>query len=152
MLGIFATPLVLAALLWFWLLHTESGARFAIDKAIAASSGVLAAGSLQGSFSSGVDVQDIAVKASGVGVEIARAGFALDLDLFPLEVTVRMLRVDDTQVLLSEPPQEADDDSSGDPLANLRLPVRLHLPDALLQKSGLSVRWQIVRSPLTVLR
>ena len=92
---------LLAALLtisWWWLLHTDAGARFAVRQAESLLGGVLSAGGVSGDFGSGLRLQDVRVSAGDVVVEAATASFALDVDLLPISLRVSSGEIETLEV------------------------------------------------------
>ena len=83
-----AAPVVCAAAAWFWLLHTESGARWLWALAESATGGVLTAASVQGDIGSGVELQGIAFVNDSVELGVDNVSLGARLEVLPLRVVV----------------------------------------------------------------
>lgn len=124
-------PLVLVVVVgavaaWFWLLHTESGARFAWQRVVNAADGKLTAQSIEGDFSSGVRLSSTNLIAGNSKVSVGAVLLAVDVDLLPLVVKVETLHVDSVAIRRQEAQDAPDDDTATtSPVPNLALPLRI---------------------------
>lgn len=90
-LGILCALLLLAVCLGlFWLLRTESGARFVIARALGAAEGKLAIGASQGSLAGPLVLTDMRWNDAGVEARIGR----LEIDIAPLALLRKVLHVE----------------------------------------------------------
>lgn len=116
---------------WFWLLHTESGARWLWSKAQSSLSGHLAAQSITGDLGGGVSLRGVVLEAAGFAASVESIEVAIDLDILPLSLEVRMLRINSIHVSLS--PADVEDGIESAPLADvlesLALPIKLLITD-----------------------
>ncbi|HEX7914861.1 translocation/assembly module TamB domain-containing protein [Rudaea sp.] len=111
-----AAILVLFIALGFWLLATESGARFAVERAKSALAGKLALAQAKGTLTSPLELHDVAYKDPASGLDIKVKTLKLDYEFWGLlrkTVHVRNLDIDGVDVALTtvppspQPPQAA---------------------------------------------
>jgi hypothetical protein len=81
-------PVLLAAAAWFWLLHSESGARWLWSQAESATGGALTAVTVEGDVTSGVLLRGISFANDSVELAVDDVSLAARLDLLPLRVVV----------------------------------------------------------------
>lgn len=112
---------------WWWLLHTDAGARFAWRQAESALGGMISAGNIDGDLGSGVRFADVQVKADNVDVTAGSVRFALDVDVLPFSLRISAASVESLKVTLA-----ADDDAETGPLDIGAVLGRLRLPFWLL--------------------
>ena len=89
LLMLLVAPVVLAAVAWFWLLHTESGARWLWARAEAATGGALTVAGLRGDISSGVELLGIRFVNDAVELGVDDVSLAAGLEVLPLRVIVK---------------------------------------------------------------
>lgn len=126
-----ALALVLLAacslLSWWWVLHTDAGARFAWRQAEAALGGIVTAGSIEGDLGSGVRFSDLRVAAGDVDVTAGSVGFALDVDVLPFSLRISGAVIEPLNVAIA-----AGDGADTGPLEIGRILDSLRLPFPLL--------------------
>ena len=88
--GLFALVLLVACVGLFWLLRTESGARFAIARALGATEGKLAIGASQGRLAGPLVLTDVRWRDAGVDAQIGR----LEVDIAPLALLRNVAHVE----------------------------------------------------------
>jgi translocation and assembly module TamB len=125
LLGLPIILLAIAAGAWFWLLHTESGARWIWSRVESATEGSLVAQEIAGALATGLTGRDIVFTGDGVTVSLAEAVLAVDIDLLPWRVTVLPATVADLRIDLAADRVSEDDTDIRDTLTNLQLPVEL---------------------------
>ena len=119
--------LLLAAVAWFWLLHTQSGARWIWSQVESATDGSLSAGSLSGSLTSGLVGRGIVFDSDGVTVAVALISLSVDIELLPITVTVLPASVSDLRIDLKTNEGVAEGADIHETLSKLRLPVEVDL-------------------------
>ena len=131
-------PVVLAAAAWFWLLHTESGARWIWAQAESVTGGALTAAGVRGDITSGVQLQQIAFVNDAVELRVADVTLAARLEILPLRVVVK--EADSTGFFLRTLEREGDrgETDLGEIFAKLQLPfelaiTRLDMRDAVFE-------------------
>jgi translocation and assembly module TamB len=82
------TPALLVAAAWYWLLHTEAGARWLWSQAESVTGGALSAASVAGDVSSGVTVQGLAFDNDAVDLDVDSIVLTARLELLPIRVIV----------------------------------------------------------------
>lgn len=111
-----AAILVLFIALGFWLLATESGARFAIERAKSSLAGKLALAQAKGTLTSPLELHDLAYQDPASGLDVKVKTLKLDYEFWGLlrkTVHVRSLDIDGVDVALTtvppapQPPQAA---------------------------------------------
>jgi translocation and assembly module TamB len=121
-------PLVLLLLVagaWFWLLHTQSGARWIWAQVEAATDGALSVVEISGAISSGLVARDVRYVADGVDISIVEASLSANVDLLPLRVTVLPARVSELLIDLSGEEQSEEVSTLQETFAKLQMPVEL---------------------------
>ena len=78
----------------FWLLRTESGLHFALDRVLAATEGKLAIGSSEGSLSGPLVLHDVRWRDAGVDVQVGR----VLLDVAPPALLGKVAHVENLEV------------------------------------------------------
>jgi len=133
--------LLLASGTWYWLLHTESGARFVWRMAVSATNDALGAASLTGDINSGVTLSRIEFDNDTVIVLVAEVTLEADVDLLPLRVAVESAQASGIEVRLVD---EADTDDEGtnirETLGKLELPVDIELSNIAIRDISVSGR------------
>lgn len=126
------------AVLWFWLLHTHSGAKWALQRAVGATDQALAVGIVQGDFGSGVVINDLSWNAAGTSISAQQLDVVVDVDLLPLAVELSAARIQTLDVKLAA--EEAGDQGSLDIAAlvgQLRLPLPVTIVDLQLRQGNI---------------
>lgn len=125
--------IALAAGLWYWLLHTQSGARWVWARAQLSSNGVLQGQPPQGDLGSGLLLGQVVVTTDAVVIEIRQVRFVVDLDLLPLQLHISDIVIDDSTVQLNATQQELQSKPAGsDPasiIEQLELPLAVIIED-----------------------
>ncbi len=115
---------------WWWLLHTDAGARFAWRQAEAALGGMITAAGIEGDLGSGVRFRDVRLKAGDVDATAGSVRLALDVDVLPFSLRISGAHVEPLSVMVA-----AGDDVDTGPLDvgsildSLRLPFWLLVDD-----------------------
>jgi translocation and assembly module TamB len=129
-------PLVVLLLIsgaWYWLLHTEGGARWIWTRVENATDGALSAREITGSVRTILNAREIHYAGDGVEVRISRVSLAIDIDVLPLRVTILPAQVSDLLIDLSgERPSDEESDLR-ETFAKLQLPVELVFTDVNLE-------------------
>lgn len=116
---------------WFWLLHTDSGAQWLWSKARNSVPGHLAAQSITGDLGRGVSITGVVLELDGFSASAESIDVAIDLDILPLSLEVRVLRINSVQVSLS--PADVGDGTESmalaDVLEGLALPFEVLITD-----------------------
>jgi translocation and assembly module TamB len=81
-------PALLVAAAWYWLLHTEAGARWLWSQAESATGGALSAVSVAGDVGSGVALQGLAFDNEAVDLDVDSIVLTARLELLPMRVIV----------------------------------------------------------------
>jgi translocation and assembly module TamB len=124
---------LLAALAW--LLNTESGARFALARALGATEGKLAIGASSGTLAGPLQLREVQWKDAGVDARIAE----LTVDIATLDILHGIARVENLQangidIALTTQPAAPPSDA---PL-NLQAPLPVSLEHVLLERIAIS--------------
>ncbi|MGI9247870.1 MAG: hypothetical protein ACR2QI_02570, partial [Woeseiaceae bacterium] len=123
---IVASPIVILTIVasaWFWLLHTESGARFIWNRTTEALGGALQAAEIRGDLGSGLALERITYRHEDMHATVKRFQASVDIDLLTLSVEIKDVRVNSTRLQI-----ESSDDKNQtsanveDILDNLNLP------------------------------
>lgn len=77
-----------------WVLHTESGVRWAWARAVSAAPGELQAESVSGGVRAGMLVQGLRFRNEGVVIEVPTVRMKLDFDLFPPAMSIEQFDAD----------------------------------------------------------
>jgi translocation and assembly module TamB len=131
-------PVVLAAAAWFWLLHTESGARWLWAQAEAVTDGALTAASIRGDITSGVELQGITFVNDAVELGVTDVALAARLEILPLRVVVKEADSSGFSLRTLEREGDGGETDLGEIFAKLQLPfeiaiTRLHMRDAVFE-------------------
>ncbi len=123
---------------WRWLMHTESGARWAFERGVSVTGQALSATRVRGDLASGIVVDGPAYRIDSVQVESDRIAASVDILWSPFTVVIKSLDVASLDVKLGPP---GGDDSESATLRGvlnaLALPLRLRFEEAGL--SGIRV-------------
>lgn len=98
LLWVIAATAIIAAGLWFYALHTTSGARLIWSQVEGAANGALSANKIDGDVASGLNISGLRYRGDGVSVSVARFSAAIDIGLFPLAVDVVVARAASVEV------------------------------------------------------
>jgi len=115
---------------WYWLLHTQSGARFIWGVSVSATDDALSATSVAGDISSGVTVTGLEFRNEKALVVVAAVTATADVDLFPFSVTVTAGRA--SRLLIERIETVSSTEDPGDLtelLGKLQLPIELNVTD-----------------------
>ncbi len=136
-------PLLVLVLLapsaWYWLLHTQSGARFIWGLAVSATDDTLSAVSITGDVSAGVTFGRIEFTDDSVIVSVAEVKLDADVDLLPLRVTIGSAQASGLEVQLVD--NDGSDDEATDireTLGKLKLPVEILVSDLVIHDISIS--------------
>jgi translocation and assembly module TamB len=135
-----ALPLVFAVLVacaWFWLLHTQSGARWAWSQVESATDHALSAGEISGNLGSGLVGRKIAYEGDGARISIAEVSLAVDVDLLPPGVTVLPAQVSDLLIDLNGGGDPDEDSDLQATFSKLQLPVELVFTGVDLERGAI---------------
>ena len=134
-----ATTVVVLSL-WFWLLHTESGAAYAWGRLEVLMGGDLTAELMRGDLSNGIEIRNLHFTSSAVDLLVDSSRVAVGIDLVPLRINV-----DDVELMgvtLQTRKSESEAAASLDVeslLTGLRLPLQLDLISARVDEIDLSI-------------
>ena len=117
---------------WHWLLHTESGARWAWAKAQTASNDSLQMQALVGDFGSGLTVQGMVFATDTVAVEAEEMRFVANLDLVPLRLQLAEVSIRNVSVQLDEPGEGSPATKNELSLEGLSLPLLVQVGDSVV--------------------
>jgi translocation and assembly module TamB len=138
-------PIILVALaagLWFWLLHTQSGARWIWARVQLSSNGVLQSQAPQGDLGSGLLLRQLVITSDSVSIEIEQIRLAANLDLVPLRLLVNNVVIEDSTVRYSASGQTAKDSTAdidpGSVIERLQLPLSVIFADIHASNTTLS--------------
>jgi translocation and assembly module TamB len=132
-------PALLVAVAWYWLLHTESGARWLWARAEAVTDGALTAVGIRGDITSGVELQGIAFENDAVELVVDDVSLVARLELLPLRVVVERGNSSGFSLrILERDSDRADGTDLGVIFAKLQLPfelaiVQLDMRDAVFE-------------------
>lgn len=119
---------------WYYLLHTEAGAKRAWGLVGSATGGALSAASVSGDIASGLMLSELRFTNDAVAVDVASLSARADLDLFPLTVTVSAATASGIDIKTGSGESGRDSDTDiRDVLALLRLPLELVLTDLVVE-------------------
>jgi translocation and assembly module TamB len=124
-----AVVLLTAAIAWFWLLDTESGAKWVWGKIQSAAPDVLDAQSFEGTLSSGLQLRGVVFGSDTVSITAGSIFVAIDMDIFPLSLEVEKLLVESVLIELSEIREQDDEKPTNfsDLLHNLAAPISVDI-------------------------
>jgi len=118
--------LVLAGVL-YWMLDSESGARWLWSRASASVPGSLGAGELHGDLRSGLTLKAFAFENESISITSPNVKLQLGLGLFPVSLSIESLDADQLDIKQLSAPEAAPGDSPEDLLSSLSLPVPVDL-------------------------
>lgn len=126
-----ALLVVVVGIASFWLLRTESGLRFALDQALAATNGKLAIQAAEGRLAGPLTLRNVQWRDTGVDARIG----SVRLDIAPLALLGKVVHVENLQVTdvvvttTTQPPALA----SNEPLS-LQPPLDIRVDTALIER------------------
>jgi translocation and assembly module TamB len=129
--------LLLISSAWYWLLHTEAGARWVWTRVENATAGALSAREITGSIRTVLTAREIHFSGDGMDVRINRVSLAVDIDFLPLRVTVLPAEVSDLVIDLSGEGQSDKDSNLQETFAKLQLPVELVFTEVNLERGAI---------------
>ena len=133
----FAALVVIVGVLLFWVLGTESGARFALARAVGAMEGKLAIQGSRGSLAGPLTLSGVRYADAASGVDARVGKVVLDIAPFALlgkRLHIVALEVDDVDVALSTVPPQPEEPSSEFSLA---APIDIVLDRLSLKKAAI---------------
>ena len=116
---------------WYWLLHSESGARWLFQKAASAVPAAIEATRISGDLASGLRLEGFRFDDGRMRIEARTVRTALNIDLVPPSVLIESFAADTVEVHL--PPES--DSSAGEPfdlesaLGGLTLPIPVYFAE-----------------------
>lgn len=122
---------VIVAVALFWLLRTESGLRFALDQALAATNGKLTIEAAEGRLAGPLTLRNVHWRDTGVDARIG----SVQLDIAPLALFGKVAHIENLQVAdvvvttTTQPPTPP----SNEPLS-LQPPLDIRVDDALIER------------------
>jgi autotransporter translocation and assembly factor TamB len=129
--------LLLLAGTWYWLLHTQSGARWIWAQVESATGNALSATDISGDISGGLVGNGIAYEGDGVKVSIGEVSLSADVDLLPLSATILPAHVSDLRIELRGDKETDDESDLRETFAKLQLPVELIFTDVELERGAI---------------
>ena len=112
---------------WWWLLHTEPGARWLFHRAASSVEGSVTASVISGDLGSGLRLEQFHFDDGSISVDAERLVVAINIDLMPLHITIENLGADSV-LIKSRSPSSAE--SAGEfNLPVINLPFTLAFPD-----------------------
>jgi len=148
-----ALLIALAAIAWYWLLHTESGARWIWARAQSRTDGDLQAQDLQGDLGSGLTIRQLAYSTDSMSLEIVETRLVIDIDLLPLQVQVSDAAVENTSIRISASEEVSRSEDLRTTIERLSLPLTVVFADVSADKiilSGLASDKDIVLTQATL--
>ena len=139
LLGGILAILIVSGAIWYWLLHTESGASFTWTQVESALAKELGGDFVRGSFSDGIELTNLRFSTLAVEISVRSARAAVDIDLFPVQANISAVHL--RGVVIESKPTETDaneDLDVGEILAALRLPIRVDLIGARVDEIEIS--------------
>jgi len=148
--------LVLPALLllavagaWYWLLHTEPGARWIWSRVETLTDRALQADALHGNLSSGVTITGLAYASDAFAISARDIRLAVDVAVLPKVVTVRSASASGIDMRIGrDTPTDGPPADVHEILARLALPVEIAVSD--LQFSELRIRGRFADAPIEI--
>lgn len=134
---LFAGFVLLACLAWWWLLYSNSGARFVLARAESIEG--LQVTHADGSIAGGLDLQDVRFTNDSVDVSVANLFALTKVQLLPLSIHVVEARAQTVRVAIAAQDNgEATGTGGVDTLEGLILPFPLRVEELLAQDIGIS--------------
>lgn len=148
-----ALLLAFAVCVWYWLLHTESGARWIWARAQSATDGALQAQVLHGDLASGLTIRRLGFSTGSMTLEIVETRLVVQLDVLPLQVQISGVVIDDTTIQIGTSQEASQSKDLRTLIESLSLPVALVFADVSADKiilSGLMPEKDIVLTQATL--
>ncbi len=134
--------------LWFWVLHTESGANRVWQFAKNATGGQLAGSRIEGDLGGGAELGELRWQSETVDVSAQAVSVRVNVDLMPPVVNVEAMSVGRVEIETRESGDSTEAASSpGEIALGLRLPVAIRIDDL---KSGPIILRRPNSEPLSV--
>jgi len=127
--------LLSAIVTWSWLIYTETGARWLINRLDAGIDGTVVASEISGDLASGLLLQGIKFEDRSTRVEADRMQLALNIDLLPPGIRLQLIDVHSLTVSRLQESNEPTDWNAV--LAALSLPVPLRFEE--LRITGIEI-------------
>jgi len=131
--------LAFVASAWYWLLHTESGARWIWARAQSATNGALQAQALRGDLGSGLTIRRLALSTDSMTLEIVETRLVVDIDLLPLQVQISDADINDAAIHIGASEEDTQSSDLQTLIENLSLPLALVFTDVNANNIVLSV-------------
>jgi len=134
---------------WYWLLHTESGARWIWSRVETLTDLALHADALHGDLSSGVTIEGLAYAGEAFAISVRDIRLEVDVAILPKVVTVRSMAASGIDMRIGrdaptdEPPADVHEI-----LGKLGLPLEIVVSD--LQFSELRIRGRFADAPIEI--
>ena len=125
LLLVLAAFLLMSSVAWYWLLHSDSGARFVWSYAQQRLPGQLTAASMDGDLSGGLRLEFVRYHTDALRIEAAETRVALNVDLLPLSVELTTLDIRTVSVELTSGDDDSADADIAELLMAMRLPMRI---------------------------
>lgn len=131
---------------WWWLLHTEPGARWIFHRAASSVEGSVTASIISGDLGSGLRLEQFNFDDGSTSVDAERLVVAINIDLMPLHITIKNLEADAVRITSRSSSSEK---SAGEfNLPVIDLPFSLAFPD--IEISGIEYIGPTEESNLSV--
>ncbi len=88
-------------LAWWWLLHTEPGARWVFDKAVAAGNVPVGVRNISGDLYSGLQLDGLHFEEAGTRADVEILRVAINLDLLPFALEVTTLQAENIRIQIT---------------------------------------------------
>lgn len=126
---VFAGLVLLLAGVWYWALHTNSGARWIWVQAQSATNGRLQAADVDGDLTGGLSILQPEFVSDGASVSANVVFTRVDVDLLPLQVKIVELEVEGANVQLAAGETESEPSEDGATASLPQSPFRLVFSD-----------------------
>ena len=149
-------PILLVAFVscaWYWLLHTESGARWIFARAQTASNGALQAERLNGDLKSGLTIRRLTFSTDSMTLETVETRLVADLDLLPLQVQISDASIENTTIQVGASDEVSQDKNLRAIIEGLSLPLTVVFVDVSADQitvSGLMPENDVVLTQATL--
>jgi len=126
-------------LAWYWVLHTEPGARWVLARVQSATDGALEIDTVGGNLARGLSTRGVSFARDGLRVSASEVVLSVDVDLLPVSVDVVAANLRDVEFELSPSDVVAERRTDIEQvLQRLRLPVPVRIKDLVV--SDVAVR------------
>jgi translocation and assembly module TamB len=129
--------ILLLAGVFYWAMHTESGADWIWQRVVAAVPGKLQVRQLRGDLQSGLQLLQLDYQGDGVAVTADKVGLRMDLDLLPPAIGVQFLEFGELTLRT-----EKQEEETGAPPAESLPQLALPLPVTFHAVRGHRLAWQ----------